>query len=297
MATFKKGDSTIRSSYKDWQQWWWGKPWFGGKFSLGGFSNALMGFLKWNRMRRLANNFQWLTDNLESIPDSQLQEIGSYWQVFAKNLNARSAEFARSLEEDTEHFGAGLGTHGRDFAKGLSRNSHLFAAGLGENAGDFFTGLGIDESFAFFEALGPEAGAFISALYRPRDAFEAMGREKLIDLIVSLSYDVEAFFDGIQPNQSRLLDYIEDAGLIRVIHGLGLKTAGVLKALNDKEPVYKAIAESAEDFATILGDQTDAFLALLGPSCSRLVLVLGAKTSFFIARSKDPSPIFRFIAA
>lgn len=256
-----------------------------------------MGILKWNRMRRLAKNFEWLTDNLESIPDSQLQEIGSYWQIFAKNLNARSADFARSLDEDTEHFGAGLGSHGRDFAKGLHRNSHLFAAGLGENASDFFTGLGIDESYAFFEALGPEAGAFISALYRPIDAFEAMGREKLIELMISLDYEVEAFLEGIQPNQNRLLDYIEDAGLIRVLHGLGLKSSAFLKALKDKEPAYKAISESAEDFATILGDQTDAFLASLGPSCNRFVLALGPKSFFFIARSKDPAPIFRFIAA
>lgn len=297
MSRFKEGVSAIRSSYKDWQQWWWGKPWFGGKVSLGGFSNALMGALKWTRMRRLAKNFEWLTDNLESIPDSQLQEIGSYWQVFARNLNARSADFARSLENDTEHFGAGLGSHGRDFAKGLSRNSHLFAAGLGENASDFFTGLGIDESYAFFEALGPEAGAFISALYRPKDGFEAMGRDKLIDLIISLGPNVAAFFDGLQPNQSQLLSYIEEAGLVRVVHGLGLKSAFLLKSLNDKEPVFQAIAESAEDFATILGEQTDAFLNVLGPDCQKLIFTLGPKVSFFIAKSNDPAPIFRFIAA
>jgi hypothetical protein len=252
--------------------------------------------LKWFRIRRLACNFEWLTDNLESIPESQLQEIGPYWQVFARRLKNKSAEFARGLQEETEHFGAGLGSHGRDFASGLGGSCQHFAAGLGSNANDFFTGLGADESLAFFEALGVETGAFIAALEDPQVAFEVLGQDKLIELLVSLGPTIAIFIHGLLPKEQVLLNFLGTQGLTQLIHGLGIRSATLAHCLPNREPVFEVMRDTADEFATILGEQTDLFLNMLGSLNQPFVLALGANISPFIARSEAATPIFQTIA-
>lgn len=294
------------ASYQHWQRWWWGQKWLG-PWPWGGFSTALFSFLKRFRIRRLAKNFEWLTNNLETIPDSQLEEIGPYWYDFAQNLGQRSEAFGRALGRDAARFGTGLSQHSRNFALGLNTQAARFARGLGGHAPEFIDGLGEDGQVPFFQALDAQAGAFIGALEDPEALFERF-REPLLALTTQLGEGIYEFAYQLGSHRLAWFESLGPEGQRQLVLALGTQAASLIKASEPlgqssgtwtgawAEAWLNVIKDCASDFTAVLGHRCDDFMATLGPLRSRFVLFMGAEIAPFIRHATQPGSIFIVIA-
>lgn len=280
--------------YEDWQRWWWGSP-LVRDWPVGGFSNTWFRLLKWWRIRRLARNYHWLTDNLEAIPGSQLEAIGPWWEDFARSLGGRTASFAGALGVESGHFAAGLGSNGADFARGLRDQVSDFARGLGPGAADFLEGLGDDGAEMFLDSLGPRSGAFIGAMESPAAVLDRHA-ELLTRIAVRLGPGVTDFLNGLGSARRPWLARLGDRELERLVLGLGLHSSRLLGTLGD-DRVLDAFAATSESLCEMLGPRVDDFMAGLDTHREAFVLRLGPKVRHLCAHTRQPEPIFRAIAA